>query len=245
MSVDPELIKGIDEARACFERQISRIARPEEKESGRFYCVMKTLTGAAISNYDHIRRAYDASDEIMMAWFCRNLLEILIWSRFVLRSRQYAEDFATDGKIDALQVQVLMQKLGRLFRERSHSKEDAGQKLNDSSTACGEVTINLDDSLWEYLKEKGISRRHPLHVRMVAEMVGLKDEYEVVNRLCSKLVHPTAWSLIAAHEGQNRMNRADELFVQLSMQYFMSIFDDGFLPHIRQWGLRHKPPAEA
>src|SRR5665213_101660 len=71
----------------------------------------------------------------------------------------------------------------------------------------------------------------------------LKKEFSSINRLCSKFVHPTAWSLLSAHQGTDRFPQASEILFVYGAKYFMTVCA-ALMPHIRQHGLRPKPPHE-
>jgi hypothetical protein len=69
---------------------------------------------------------------------------------------------------------------------------------------------------------------------------GLKKEFSTVNKLCSKLVHPTAWSLLTNDKKAERFPQASEILFVFGAKYFMTLCA-AFMPHIRQYGLRPKP----
>ena len=54
--------------------------------------------------------------QVTLAWACRNLLEIAVFSKYVLLSEKNAMEFAADRLIDALEIGVTLKKLTRLNR---------------------------------------------------------------------------------------------------------------------------------
>ncbi len=87
---------------------------------------------------------------------------------------------------------------------------------------------------------EGITQTKFLNTGQLAGAVGMKEDYETMNQVCSKFVHPTAWSILTEDIGSERFPDADELFYTCGAQYFATVMAE-IMPHIRQWGLRHKP----
>ena len=54
-------------------------------------------------------------------------------------------------------------------------------------------------------------------------MVGLKQDYTSVNRVCSKLVHPTSWSVLAMNKGTNSFPSARNLLFLYGVGYLAQI----------------------
>ena len=90
------------------------------------------------------------------------------------------------------------------------------------------------------MKTEGITRSNHLNMSNLAKQVGLKDEFDAVNQVCSKFVHPTSWSIFTAELGTDRFRDARDIFYTCGAQYFSMAFAE-IAPHIRKWGLRHKP----
>jgi hypothetical protein len=108
-----------------------------------------------------------------------------------------------------------------------------------------ERPVGADEIIERYTKllaHEQVSRRRPLKISELARSVGLGDVYEGMNKLCSKLVHPTAWSLFTAEVGSERFPEVTEIFLVYGALYYGMVLAE-FLPHVRQWGLRHKPPS--
>ena len=110
MSIEPGLVKNTDDAFRNFDI-LTRSLRPTDEETGRVYHIVSALSEAAKSNYVTLRKAFEDDDQILMAWSCRNLLEIAIFTKFVLRSKANADEFAADRLIDGLQIGSSLKKL--------------------------------------------------------------------------------------------------------------------------------------
>ena len=69
------------------------------------------------------------------------------------------------------------------------------------------TTPELDETLrlaYERKASEGIADKRFLDVRQLAGEVGMTADYKHTFKLCSKLVHPTAWSVLSMNdEGEN------------------------------------------
>jgi hypothetical protein len=64
-------------------------------------------------------------------------------------------------------------------------------------------TPALDETLrlaYERKASEKVAEKKHLEIRDLAEEVGMTPDYRNTNRLCSKLVHPTAWSVLSMNE---------------------------------------------
>lgn len=176
----------------------------------------------------------------MMAWACRNLLEITVFSKYVLLSEQNAREFAADRLIDAVEIGTALKKLQDLINREIAAEGGAvaGQQMQETPVGADQII----DKYTKLLDQERVVRRVPLKMVRLARSVGLGDAYEGMNKLCSKLVHPTAWSLFTAEVGSERFPEVSEIFLVYGAFYYGMVLAE-FLPHVRRWGLRHKPSA--
>lgn len=93
------------------------------------------------------------------------------------------------------------------------------------------------DRFQKQLSDEGITRTRYLDLKELATQVGMRETYDIVNKVCSKFVHPTAWSLLTADAGSKRFPEAQYVFYECGAEYFETIIAE-IIPHIRQWGLR-------
>lgn len=237
MTITPELMRAWERGFAACESRLLAISIPTDEASGSFYHIMSVLTDSARCNYQCLRRAHRCDDQIMMAWACRNLLEITIFSKYVLLSEQNASEFAVDRLIDAVEIGIALKKLQDLINREIAADGGtlAGQPMRESPIGADQII----DKYTKLLDMEQVSRRRPLKMIELARKVGLGDAYDGMNKLCSKLVHPTAWSLFTAEVGSERFPEVSEIFLVYGAQYYAMIFAE-FLPHVRQWGLRHE-----
>jgi hypothetical protein len=52
----------------------------------------------------------------------------------------------------------------------------------------------------------------------------MKEEYDCMNRVCSKLVHPTAWSILAVNKGENAFSQARPFLFTMGAGYLCALF---------------------
>ena len=238
MTITPQMVQAWDLGFAACENSLRAIPTPTDEVSGRFYHIMSVLTDAARSNYQELRKAAQRDDQIMMAWGCRNLLEIAVFSKYVLLSEQNATEFAADRLIDAVEIGKALKKLQYLIDQEIAAEGGtiAGQEMRQRPVGADQIIEKYS----KLLAHEQIPRLRPLKMSELARRVGLAEAYEGMNKLCSKLVHPTAWSVFTAEVGSERFPEVSEIFLVYGALYYGMVLAE-FLPHVRTWGLRHKP----
>lgn len=223
MSIEPDLVRKTDDAFRHFDA-FTRSLRPTDEETGRFFHVISALSSATKTNYATLRNAFERDEQTLMAWSCRNLLEIAIFTKFVLCSKVNADEFAADRLIDGLQIGTSLRKLELYLNPK--------------------LTISALDPVIErfakQMSDEGVTRGTYRNAREIATQVGMLGEYEIINKVCSKFVHPTAWSLFTADMGAERFPEARDIFYGCGAQYFATVCAE-IIPHIKKWGLRHRP----
>ncbi|MDR3728044.1 MAG: hypothetical protein P4K86_13475 [Terracidiphilus sp.] len=221
--IEPELVRQADEAFQVFDNFI-RSLRPTDEEAGRFYHVISALSSSAKTNYVTLRQAFEDDEQTLMAWSCRNLLELAIYTKFALSSKANADEFVAARLFDVLQIGTSLREL----------------ELYLNPELMVSTFDGLIDRSKKQMKEEGITPTKFLDARELARKVGMLEVYSTMNKVCSKFVHPTAWSLLTADIGTERFPEARDVFYVCGTEYFMTIFAE-INPHVRKWGLKHKP----
>jgi hypothetical protein len=222
MSIDPELVRKTDDAFRAFDT-FTRSLSPTDEETGSFYHIVSALSDATKTNYVTLRKAFEDDEQTLMAWSCRNLLELAIFTKFALSSKANADEFAADRLIDGLQIGTSLKKL----------------ELYLNPQQVGSALDAVIDQFKKQMSDEGITRTKFHTVKELAKQVEMLDEYETINKVCSKFVHPTAWSLFTADIGSVRFPEARDVFYGCGAQYFVTVYAE-IAPHIRKWGLKHK-----
>jgi hypothetical protein len=223
MGFDPEQIRQTDKASQYFDGFMRTLQHTDE-ETGAFYHVVTSLSNVAKANYVALRRSFDDDDQIVMAWACRNLLEIAIFAKYILMSKENAKDFAEARLIDGLEIVKSLKKL-ELFQNPI---------LDPSSFEP------LIDNFTQQIIKEGITRTRFLGTSELAGQVGMQETYETMNKVCSKFVHPTSWSILTSDIGSARFPEARDLLFLCGAEYFAMVHAE-IIPHIKKWGLHHAP----
>jgi hypothetical protein len=193
-------------------------------EEDNFCPIAVALCKAAEQNYKDLQNAYDRQDQVRAAWTCRNLMEIALYMKFVLQSEENANEFAEDRLIDASDAAIALKKVLA--------------ELNESDPSL-EATI---ERIKKQMVSEGVTRTTFRSAKFMAKQLNLKVEYENMNRLCSKFVHPTAWSLFEPDQGPDKFPGAEEIFYACGAKYFDMLFAE-IQAHVWKFGLHHKPKS--
>lgn len=120
----------------------------------------------------------------LLAWACRNLLELDVLTKFVLQSEENARRFIGHRLVDGIDI-FQQARSYQLFHEPG------------SSTPAIDETIRMAE---EKKASENIHDTGFLSVAKLAGSVGMSKEYSYMNKVTSKLVHPTAWSVLAMND---------------------------------------------
>jgi hypothetical protein len=71
---------------------------------------------------------------------------------------------------------------------------------------------------------EGVKATGPLRTPDLAKKVDLYDEYRAMNKVCSKLVHPTGWSVIAMKVGTTDYPQIRDTVFGCGVGYLTSIY---------------------
>jgi hypothetical protein len=166
-----------------------------EPEEMWFANLITALLNSTLREYNHLKIGL-RKDTGLLAWACRNLLELYIFTQFVLISEENARRFIGDRLVDGIQIFESFRKW--------HLMIDAG-----ADTSPEEETVRLARA---QMTTEGMTEEKFLETRKLAAVVGMEDEYAHFNKVCSKLVHPTAWSVLAMNNEGELANLAPILF---------------------------------
>jgi len=112
------------------------------------------------------------------AWAARNLFELEIWTRFVLRKGEYAERFGKDWIMDGIDI---CESLQGWSESRGYPRDPAMEKEIDKLRAMRDAEL------------PGCQRF--LDARKYIPELDMSQDYKHLNPIFSKLVHPTSWSV--------------------------------------------------
>jgi hypothetical protein len=168
--------------------------------------VAHNLLNSVLKQYQNLKFGYE-KDTALEAWACRNLLELDIYVRYVLKSESNARRFAGDVTIDGIDIFESLKKWMEYV-----SPESKNLELNE--------TLRL---AYERRDAEGLKGKKYLNVRALAKEVGMEDDYEHTFKLCSKLVHPTAFSVLSMNDDGEYAHFREILF-HAGMRYGVDAF---------------------
>ena len=205
-------------------KQFGSSLKPVDKKNGWFFQIVFELMDATVSNYHQLRIGYNDDNNHLLAWACRNLLELAVFTKYVLISEANARRFAEDRLIDGCNIITSLRTLELHINPKSDTKllDDALVRMQTQMAA-----------------EKVIATKY-LAVSSLAEIVGMKEEYACMNRVCSKLVHPTAWSILAVNKGDNAFSQFRPIFFHAGAQYLCDHYS-AIKDHNAAHGMKPKP----
>jgi len=153
-----------------------------------FFNTITALLRALGREYRYLDIGF-AKDGRLLAWACRNLLEINLYTEYSLRSEANAKAFADDQIIDALDIFSAFKKWIM-----------AGDP--NATTPLLDITLA---TMQQAKTQLGVTRTKYLRTEDIAVALDRLDEYKHFNKVSSKLIHPTAYSLLAVQEESEQL----------------------------------------
>jgi hypothetical protein len=141
---------------------------------------IRKLGLSLIASAGDLARGYDEERITVVAWSTRNLLELSIWIDYCNLSEAHAKVFDDDATRDLFGLSTAVKRAAEI--------------------ALRAPIEELDDSLAKFAtfaKSKGIAELKDdfKSVKIAARELGREDEFKALNKLLSKLAHPTAWAV--------------------------------------------------
>jgi hypothetical protein len=159
----------------------------------------------------------------LSAWACRNLMELRIYAEFSLRSESNAKAVVDDVWIDAIETFVAMRHWLKL-----HGADASA--LSEVFAGFGAGKGKLGDS-----------RQTPLKIDEMAAAIGFDSEYRLMNKITSKLVHQTAYSIMGSAEAPERLTR--KIMFDWGVRFALQAF--GFMKaHVELFGVEPPRPKK-
>ena len=145
--------------------------------------LLGTIVVRLRTHFQHLSIAGSAPFDLeYLAWATRNLLELAVWAKYVTTSTENANKLSTDLVIDL--AELAKKNLDLLHKHvPAHPKRETLQQQ-------GRWVQEEKDRLG--IEE---NERH-LHVGTVAKGIGMGEIFSALNGFLSKLVHPTAFSIL-------------------------------------------------
>lgn len=153
----------------------------------------------------------DRLDPPLLAWRARNLLELSIWCGYFAKSRENARRLYEDAGRDAAELLSHFENWGRASGQSGDwlpALAVARSDLADRASSAGIAAIGGGY----------------LHVDAAAKECGLKEPFQLLNKLLSKFAHPTAMQILGIADQEKQTLQRDTFF-GLGCLFFTGAFD--------------------
>jgi hypothetical protein len=117
-----------------------------------------------------------------LSWACRNLLELSILAKYVGLSEKHAKRLVGDRIIDGIDLFESFE-AWYAYVDPQRQQPELGQILA---------------RLRAQKAKAGLPETKFLRANELAKSVGMETEFRHMNKVCSKFIHPTAWSVLNA-----------------------------------------------
>jgi hypothetical protein len=194
MPVPPEIteedLDSLDDAFAeapALSRQIrQRETTPRPTGDAWFRDLLACLVDATCREYRHLRIGLGDSTPLV-AWACRNLLELNIYTQYVLSSEANARRFTGERLAEGMEIFDAFQ---------------TWAARNDPALVTPAVAAVLNSLAEAKAQEEAAAPLRALSIRYLSAEAGLADEYANMSRVSAKLIHPSVFPVLAgADEG--------------------------------------------
>lgn len=152
------------------------------------------------------------------------MLELVVFTKYVLASEANARRFAQDRLIDGCDIITSLRAL------ELHINPESDTSLLDNALKRMRAQMTLEC----------VTAEKFLNTGSIASIVGMKKDFDCMNRVCSKLVHPTAWSVLAVNKGENAFTQARRILFQAGAMYGCDLYAS-IQDHHTSQGMKPKP----
>jgi len=136
------------------------------------------------------------------------MLELNIYTKYALIGGSNARAFVDDRWIDAIEI-------FESFRN--------WVRLHDPNAS----TTHIEETISNYQAVKAqqnVTRTRYLEMHTMASAVGFQEEYKCMNKVASKLVHPTAFSVLGAVD-EGELAELKPILFNLGIEYALEAFN--------------------
>ncbi len=215
---------GIELVDKGFEqfREFGKSLTPLDNKTVWFCNLLVSLINSVLLEYHYLKIGYEKRT-MVLAWACRNLLELDVFTKYVLVSEANARRFIGDRLIDGNDIFTSLRML------QLHLNPNSDVTLIDQTVAAAKTQMATE----------GITASKYLATSSLAKAVGMKEDYACMNRVCSKLVHPTAWSVLTMNN-EGEFGRFRQIFFQSGATYGIQVYD-AIEKHVDAHGAKPTP----
>ena len=164
--------------------------RGEGTDDNCYRGIFKGLLMEARDGFTNAVEAWKAKDYRRLAWATRSLVELKLWTKYVLASKDNALALNREYDVDCSNLWALL---------KPALNTDAGQQLFAQifPIPVSEMTTKVQ----QHLDSIGLTGDEDyMRMAQVAKEVGLAGEYRYTNAILSKFVHATGLSILVVPE---------------------------------------------
>jgi hypothetical protein len=218
--VNPEFAKFVNDAAdvktsgrwTAMNAKIERLAAKPGTGDEWHVQLFGSLCYQVFSEYHRLESAYGAEHEnaSLLAWRARNLLELSVWSRYFVTSKEHARRLYEDAGRDILDLVSAFEKWGQTTAQPADwlgPLASGKQDLSQRAAADGIETL------------AGAYK----HVSEAAKDCEMGDHFALSFKMLSKFAHPTAMQILGApDEGRHALQR--DCFFSQGCLFFTGAF---------------------
>jgi hypothetical protein len=111
--ITPDLVVPLGDADKLAQKLLAlgNSLRPIDDENFYFFEIVRELVDAAIKNFNELRRGNVSGSLNLVAWASRNLLELTVFTKYVLKSAGNARRFGDDRLVDECELIIALRDL--------------------------------------------------------------------------------------------------------------------------------------
>jgi hypothetical protein len=199
------------------------------------------ILNSALLDYRYVESGVKHKSAYLAAWSCRNLLELNVITVYILESAKNATDFKNDFVVDVKEFYEAIskthktghKKLISMWKEVNEGMEgpmkEAMEAALQREIQNGPQSQTTDDEAEAYTQvmiDFGIDPKlRPKQSRDIAKLVSRSEEFQPMFKVCSKIMHRTAFSIASSV----MKGSLDATLPWLESTAFMELFSIGEL----------------
>jgi hypothetical protein len=165
-----------------------------------------------LSEYNRLENAYRAPGEnaSLLAWRARNLLELSVWSKYFVTSRENARRLYEDAGRDIMDLVSAFEKWGRATAQSADWFGPLASGKQDLSQRAMADGIEILEGSYKRITD-------------AAKDCGMSEHFAVSFKMLSKFAHPTAMQMLGAPDvGRHTLQR--DCFFSQGCLFFTGAF---------------------
>ncbi|HEV8414606.1 MAG TPA: hypothetical protein VGQ49_13505 [Bryobacteraceae bacterium] len=164
--------------------------RGEGPDDNCYRGIFKGLLIETRDGFTNAVEAWKAKDYRRLAWATRSLVELKLWTKYVIASKENALAINREYDVDGSNLWALLKPV---------LNTDAGQQL--FSQVFSMPVLEMTTKIQQHLESVGLTGDEDfMRMAQVAKEVGLTAEYKYTNSILSKFVHATGLSILVPPE---------------------------------------------